>query len=583
MIGHLLMEHLISSQFSNNNFNTKGMKSLKYYLLIVLFVFSQFSILAQSNQKLDFCRTGGNFQDILTTRNPLLTTPQTLLAVVQNSYGIRVFIHVINRSNGTGGQTPQEVSNAYCTIQTDYAPYNIGFVLLGTDQINNDTYYNKSSFVLDNNNDGKFDDFYPNSHSNAIDIYLFPNDKLFYGLSAGIPGTALVVGGNGYGVNFPSSHVLSHEIGHCLGLFHTFHGSTREPTAGSCPELVNESNCSTCGDLVCDTPADPWEVRTCINQATCTWTGYGIDACCGGSAKDANNDYYNPNPNLIMAYTTPNCMTVHTAGQRSRMLSIIAISSFLQNAALHISGSTLLCNTDIYTLDNVDAGSSINWHSNFATVILGQGTNQCTFQKSSNGNGTIDATVTSGCGSYTVSLSIHAGPYSSSDYPITGPSSAPCRSYVYYSIPSLQGVTSINWTWPSSWTYSLGQNTTNLALRTGTSGGMIMVGVNNQCGQSGSYASKYTSVYGSCLSMSVSPNPASEYINVVIQDTARVQDMASINYRVTILDNNGVICTNTVKNSMSFTLPIQNLRNGNYLINVSDGKSLLTCPLIVSH
>jgi hypothetical protein len=574
------------------------MKTINYYLTFVLIVICPFSLHAQIAKKIDFCRTGGNFSDLLTTKNPLLTTPQTLLAPIQNSYGIRVFIHVINRTNGTGGQTPQEVATAFCTLQTDYAPYNIGFVLLGTDQINNDIYYNKVGFVLDANNDGKFDDFSPNSHSNAIDIYLFPNDKLNFGLAAGIPGTALVLGGNGYGINLASSHVLSHEIGHCIGLFHTFHGSSYEPTTGSCAELVNGSNCATCGDLVCDTPADPWTVYTCITQATCTWTGYGIPSCCGGSAKDANNDYYNPNPNLIMAYTTPNCMTFHTNGQRLRMLRIIAISSFLQGAALHITGPTLLCNTGSYTLDNVQPGSTIVWHSNVATVVSQLNPNQCTFQKSSNGNGTIDATVTSGCGSFTISLSIHAGAYSSSDYPITGLSSAPCKSIVYYTIPILEGATLINWTWPTGWTYIGGQNTNYLTIRTGTSSGGVSVGVDNTCGQSGSHTFKYTSVYCNYLSLSVSPNPSSEYVNIVIPETNTLQNDTIGNstsltshtefskpsvYNVMILDNNGIIYMNITKKSMSFALPIQNLRTGNYTIKVFDGKNTFTSPLIVIH
>lgn len=43
---------------------------------------------------------------------------------------------------------------------------------------------------------------------------------------------------------------LMHELGHTFGLYHTF-----EAKFGL--ELVNQSNCATAGDLICDTPADP--------------------------------------------------------------------------------------------------------------------------------------------------------------------------------------------------------------------------------------------------------------------------------------------------------------------------------------
>jgi len=61
------------------------------------------------------------------------------------------------------------------------------------------------------NGDGKFADFSPNSHANAIDIYVFANDRLNSGMAAGIPASALVIGGNGFGSNYVTSRILSHE------------------------------------------------------------------------------------------------------------------------------------------------------------------------------------------------------------------------------------------------------------------------------------------------------------------------------------------------------------------------------------
>jgi len=289
------------------------MKKVKFLMVFLLLIFVK-SIFAQN-----FCSTISNVPDFLQT------IPQDKLVVTRanNNYVIRVFLHIIRMSNGTGGQTLLEANTAFNILQSDYQPYGICFELLGIDEIHDDNTYNRTNFSLvDTNGDGKFDNFSPNSNSNAIDIYLFANDKLNFGLSAGIPASALVIGGKAYNTNLVTSHVLSHEVGHCLGLYHTFHGLCNNE--GGCAELVNGSNCTTCGDFVCDTPPDPQTHQ--VNQNTCQWNG----STCGIS----NGNTYNPNTNLIMAYIAPNCMLLHTNGQVARMKAIIANSSILQNVII---------------------------------------------------------------------------------------------------------------------------------------------------------------------------------------------------------------------------------------------------------
>lgn len=265
-----------------------------------------------------FCGTPGNTPDFLQQ------IPSSAFTVPSSNYVLRVFTHIMRRSNGTGGQTQADVNTGLAIAAADFEAQGICLSLLGGDEIWNDTYYAYSfgSLVLDGNGDGKFDNFSPNSHANAIDIYLYPSDgNMAGGLTAHIVGTALVLGGNFNGINLVPSHVLAHELGHAAGLYHTFHGLCNGE--GGCAELVNGSNCTTCGDFVCDTPPDPQVFEA---NANCTWNG----VTCTGVNHDANGQAYNPAMNLIMAYVPPNCMTTFTNGQGTRMRSSIANSALLQ-------------------------------------------------------------------------------------------------------------------------------------------------------------------------------------------------------------------------------------------------------------
>lgn len=263
-----------------------------------------------------------------------------------------------------------------------------------------------------------------------------------------------------------------------------------------------------------------------------------------------------------------------------------------------ISGPSLLCDVESYSVSNVPTGTTVTWVPPSNMTAPSPYTNPCNIYKYSNGSGTLTVNITSSCENYSVSSSsIHTGPYSSSDYPITGPTSAPCRSYVYYSIPTLPGATSYNWSYPGSWTYVSGQGTPNLSLRTGTSSGMVLAGVNNTCGQSGSYAQKYTSIYGSCfMSLTVTPNPASDEINISIPEeesnnlgSTEIDQQNKVDittpkvYSLLVTDANGVIYVKVNKNSSSFKMPIQNLKNGKYYITLTESTNIYTSILIVLH
>lgn len=98
-----------------------------------------------------------------------------------------------------------------------------------------------------------------------------------------------------------SVKVISHEMGHFLGLYHTF-----ETSFGR--ELSNGSNCAVAGDMLCDTPADANPMS--INSTTCIYSG---------ATKDSIGTFLTPIIGNIMSYHPEACKCPFTAMQYNRM------------------------------------------------------------------------------------------------------------------------------------------------------------------------------------------------------------------------------------------------------------------------
>ena len=243
-------------------------------------------------------------------------------------YHVKVFFHIIKRADGTGDCSlqPQDISQCLQVLNNDFAPFNITFDSLGLDYIYNDRYYNWP--VLSDSEYAQL--VRTNHHTNTIDIYLRSKDLLARARANSIPGRAIVIEGDTTNrVLFACTSALSHEMGHCFGLYHTFHGSRAENTEHGhpvgCPELVNGTNCDTCGDYVCDTPADPYYMEG-YNSNDCTWNNT--------DSVDANGQYYAPDTRQIMAYVPTHCRQHFSEGQGERMMEFIRYAEVLEDRVL---------------------------------------------------------------------------------------------------------------------------------------------------------------------------------------------------------------------------------------------------------
>jgi hypothetical protein len=211
---------------------------------------------------------------------------------------IPIQAHIVRKTNGTGGLSLETLNDAIAVMNTKYTSMNMSFYLSSNiHYIDSDELYTldvdleDSKLVLNNVRD-------------ALNVYfvgsLTSGVSILNGISSfpsANPAENRMIMWN----DATSNRVtLAHEMGHYWNLYHT-----HEEFFGK--ELVNGSNCTTAGDLVCDTPADP----CCYfyDPVTCTYTG---------TVKDANSQAYTPMVNNLMSYYGL-CRDIFTAGQYTRM------------------------------------------------------------------------------------------------------------------------------------------------------------------------------------------------------------------------------------------------------------------------
>ncbi len=293
----------------NTKRHTRGHHRICFLVLAALWLTAVgFSpVLAQS----EGCGTVVTANQVTAEKDRALRFPGIGDAAEDDStlYAIPLALHIVRRTNGTGGLSTTELDSAMDLANDLFAQSNIYAYQYGPiDFVDSDNLY------TDCDESSEFD-FLRAIHKvpEAINIYFLPSESGFpyCGLSSfttsatqGIlmANSCVIIGG--------ASSTLVHEIGHYFDLYHTHETAF----AVECPD---GSNCSSAGDRICDTPADPNLSGHVSDPPDCAYDDYASPPA------ECTSTPYAPQPDNIMSYANKPCRDLFTAGQTSKFRTIL--------------------------------------------------------------------------------------------------------------------------------------------------------------------------------------------------------------------------------------------------------------------
>jgi len=264
--------------------------------------------------------------------------------------------------------------------------------------------------------------------------------------------------------------------------------------------------------------------------------------------------------------------------------------------SLSIGGNTLVCSgSTTYTMNGLPCNASITWTSPPAAQgsLNPLNSSPTTFTYGGTpGNFTLSAEVIACGATKTVTLPVHAGPYTYDDYTITWNAGTPPYYCLNKTITfTLNGPfgSNYNWSVPIGWTL-LYNGGSYAVLKTPTSTGYpptgsVTVTFTEPCGNTitKSFQTVYSSSYcGSSGSpYTISPNPASSTITIACTNLQTYCNISSV--QITDLYGQVKASQSWPYTNQSVQMNVSFLPNGTYIAKVYDGSQWYSNQFIVQH
>lgn len=256
------------------------------------------------------------------------------IMAVNQPYAIKIWVTVFANNDGSNrAASDTDIRRQIQNMANQYQPHNICFMLMGITQVNNSDLNDHNVTSVPATDESA--EVVPFLVAGNLNIFIHNSLPGLNGIAYDIPNSYLSIWGGA--IEQPQTgniSTLGHEMGHCLGLYHTF-----EPwadTSGNPTKRENVArngackNCTINGDVLCDTPADD---DGGVNSS-CVYTGGGMDAC---------NVVFTPMTSNMMGYGNRPCRNTFTTEQGTRMRSFLisnsTLNSFLVNDIVYLPPS----------------------------------------------------------------------------------------------------------------------------------------------------------------------------------------------------------------------------------------------------
>ncbi|WP_416864896.1 MAG: T9SS type A sorting domain-containing protein [Imperialibacter sp.] len=280
----------------------------------------------------------------------------------------------------------------------------------------------------------------------------------------------------------------------------------------------------------------------------------------------------------------------------------IELTGCYDPALVTISGASLLCgNSGSYTLNNVPANATITWDATPGSLFsassgTGKNVNLQVISSAVNGSATLTFKVTTSCSSniqFSIPIHIHKptfiNPMADGNPYVVYSSNSLCDGNHYLSItPQGDSDGTVNWSAPSGIPYlSSGNNVDFTVWPFQVNSATITATATNTCGSS-NFSFHFTRETMNCPQSSsflVYPNPASDEINIELQETDSTGTLMTRDlkedFEVYLFNSSQQKLREVKSKARKKKLSVQHLPDGNYLLQIHYKDSIIPRQIII--